>query len=745
MVFFGIGNLGFGQISISSTSPVTENFTIGTLATASLPSNWKISPAGASSPTWSAAGNLTATVNAASSGSPTASGAYNWGNATTTTDRAIGISSSGSYASPNSIMAYYKNTSGIQINDIEMSFDYERYRINSAACSITFFTSTDGVVWTARTAGDSGAFSTGSSAYNFTTGTVVSKSFTLSGLNIPNNGSLYLRWNFNTTGANSQGVGLDNVSLTATFAMTPITWTSTGWSNTVGPDATTDAVIAAPFNTTTHGTITAKNLTIATGGSLTVNSGTNITLTEGLLNTLAATAVVVENNANILQATGTTNLNTGAITVKRNSKALMLLDNVMWGSPVSGQQLQAFSPNTLSNRFYTYNNATNLYSAETATNNFADAKGYLIRMPNDHPTTPTIWEGSFVGVPHSGDYSFTPSATGFHSIANPYPSTVSMTQFAADNTGTITGTLYFWRKTNSTVVLPGYCSWNSGTYVSNGQPGAIADIDGNDILQVGQGFIVNANNTNPILFKNTQRTANNDNQNYKTTNATASADEKHRVWLNLTSPSGSFSQMAFGYMTNATNEVDSYDGESFNDGNVSLSSLISNQKFVIQGRALPFVNTDLVPLNFKVNAAGNYTISIDNVDGLFANNGQAIYLRDALLNTEVNLSTTNYSFASAQGEFNNRFVVAFTPQTLGNSQFNANTVVIYKNNNNVVVNSGNVTMESVKVFDLTGRLLIDRNNINDTNATLSVDARNQVILVQVKDINGNTVSKKVIN
>jgi hypothetical protein len=364
-------------------------------------------------------------------------------------------------------------------------------------------------------------------------------------------------------------------------------------------------------------------------------------------------------------------------------------------------------------------------------------------MPNTHPTTPTVWEGSFVGVPHSGDYSYTP-AIGFNSVANPYPSTMSMAAFVADNP-TISGTLYFWRKTNSTVVLPGYCSWNSGTYVSNGQPGAISDAVGNDMLQVGQGFIVKATATTGVLFKNTQRTGNNDNQNYKTTNTTASADEKHRVWLNLTSPSGSFSQMAFGYMTNATNEVDSYDGESFNDGNVSLSSLISNQKFVIQGRALPFVNTDLVPLNFKVNAAGNYTIAIDNVDGLFANNGQAIYLRDTLLNTEVNLSTTNYSFASAQGEFNNRFVVAFTPQTLGNSQFNANTVVIYKNNNNVVVNSGNVAMESVKVFDLTGRLLIDRNNINDTTATLLVDARNQVILVQVKDINGNTVSKKVIN
>lgn len=741
MVFFGIGNLGFGQITISSTTPVVENFAIGTSATASLPSNWKMSPAGDSAPTWLTGGNFTATTQAASTGAPNSGGRYNWGNGTTTTDRAIGFMASGSYANPNSVMAFYSNTSGLQINDLAISFDYERYRINSAVCSITFFTSTDGTTWTARTAGDSGAFSTATNAYNFTTGTVVSKSFTLSGLNIPNNGSIYLRWNFNTTGSNSQGIGLDNVSLTPTFA---ITWNGSVWSNTVGPDATTDAVITGTYSTSVNGTFTAKKLTISTGGSLTVNSGTNITLTEGLVNSLTAAAVVVENNANIVQTTGTTNVNTGAITVKRNSNPLMLLDYGMWGSPVSGQQLQAFSPATLSNRFYSYNTTTNIYTAETATNNFADGKGYLIRMPNDHPTTPTIWTGSFVGVPHSGDYTFTP-AVGFNSVANPYPSTISMATFVADNP-TITGTLYFWRKTNSTTILPGYCSWNNGTYVSNGQPGAISDVVGNDMLQVGQGFIVNATATTGVLFKNTQRTANNDNQNYKASaNATASAEEKNRVWLNLTSANGSFSQTAFGYMTNATNGVDSYDGESFNDGNVAISSLIADQKFVIQGKALPFVNTDLVPLYFKVNQAGNYTIAIDNVDGLFANNGQAVYLRDALLNTEVNLSAAAYSFASAQGEFNNRFVVAFTPQTLGNSEFSVNTVVVYKNNNTVIVNSGNVAMESVKVFDLTGRLLLDKKNINNTTTALSVDAKNQVILVQVKDINGNTVSKKVIN
>ena len=528
-----------------------------------------------------------------------------------------------------------------------------------------------------------------------------------------------------------------------------VTWNGTAWSNTVGPDATLDAIIAGAYNTAANGAISANKLTIATGGSLTVNSGTNVTLANGLVNTLAATAVVVENNANILQTTGTTNTNLGAITVKRTTNSLMLLDYVMWGSPVANQQLQAFSPSTLSTRFYSYNTATNAYSSETATSNFTNAKGYLIRLPNDHPTTPTTWTGSFVGVPNSGNYTFTP-AVGFNAVANPYPSTLSMASFVTDNP-TITGTLYFWRKTNSLTILPGYCSWNNGTYVSNGQPGAISDAAGNDMLQVGQGFIVNATATTGILFRNTQRTADTAGQTYRsasteTTSSPVTTDEKHRIWLNLTSTNGSFSQTAFGYMSNATNYLDQYDGLSFNDGNVSLTSLIADQKHVIQGKALPFATTDLVPLNYKVDQAGNFTIAIDNVDGLFSNNGQAIYLRDALLNTETNLTTTSYTFASAQGEFNNRFTIAYMPnQALVNDEFTENSVVIYKNDNKIVVNSGNATMQSVKVFDLTGRLLVDKKDINATSTTLSVNAENQVILVQVKDINGSVVSKKVIN
>ena len=204
------------EISLTTLS-TNENFdAIGTTATASLPAGWVMSAAGVSAPVYAASTNLTAVTQQASSGSPSTGARYNWGNGTTTSDRAIGFMTSGSYASPNSIMVGYVNNTGGTIGSVTVTFDCERYRINTAAAQVNFYYSTDGSTWTAATTGDSGAFSTGASAYNFTSGTVVSKSVPLTGLNLAAGSKIYFRWNFNTTGASSQGLGLDNFTLTAT-------------------------------------------------------------------------------------------------------------------------------------------------------------------------------------------------------------------------------------------------------------------------------------------------------------------------------------------------------------------------------------------------------------------------------------------------------------------------------------------------------------------------------------------------
>jgi hypothetical protein len=177
-----------------------------------------------------------------------------------------------------------------------------------------------------------------------------------------------------------------------------ITWDGTSWSNTTGPSNTDIAVFTG--NYTINSDLSVCSMSVTNNAILTVTSGNNVSL-YGALNVDTGSKFILENNANLLQSTTVANTGGGSTIVKRNTAALKLNDYVLWSSPVSGQQLQSFSPKTLSTRFYTFDGlkgTEGLYVSESPTNSFVTGKGYLIRMPGDHPTTPTIWNGVFTNL-----------------------------------------------------------------------------------------------------------------------------------------------------------------------------------------------------------------------------------------------------------------------------------------------------------------------------------------------------------
>ena len=264
----------------------------------------------------------------------------------------------------------------------------------------------------------------------------------ISGLdNVP---TCFVRLTVNGASGNLGNNRFDNIKFKASIF--EVTWDGTEWSNTVGPDATINAIIQGPYVTATNGAFTAKNLTIATGGSLTISSGTTINVINALNNQLSSAAVLIENNGNLIQSSNVTN--TGSITVHRESNELMRLDYTLWSSPVDGQNLLDFSSLTLLNRFYIYNPTTNLYnSVVPSVTDFSEGIGYLIRMPNNHPILPTVWQGTFEGVPHNGNVLLTVANNTFNAVGNPYPSTIDADAFIDVNG--ITSPLYFWRKTNN--------------------------------------------------------------------------------------------------------------------------------------------------------------------------------------------------------------------------------------------------------------------------------------------------------
>ena len=512
------------------------------------------------------------------------------------------------------------------------------------------------------------------------------------------------------------------------------TWNGSTWSNGV-PSAALDAIIAENFSSTSSGDtagFTAKTLTVNSSKTFTINSGHNVTVAGAITNN-NGTFNVENNNANLVQ-TNVSATNTGSIVVKRNSANIQLYDYTLWSSPVAGQNLKSFSPNTLDSRFYNYDSSQNLYSAvNPLTTEFATATGYLIRAPNSWTaSTPTTFNGAFTGVPNNGTITLSGlTANSFYAVGNPYPSSISATSFINGNT--TGGTLYFWRKTNGA---------NGSAYATRTNAGGTASggLTPTDDIGVGQGFIVKTGaSATTLSFNNTMRTSSNSLVFLRTN------EERNRYWLNLNTPTEFICQTLVAYMPEATASFDNaIDGKYINDAPVALTSLINSEEYTIQGRALPFSTTDSVLLGFKTNIAGNYTISIDHVDGFFST-GQVIFLKDNLLNTVNDLSAGSYSFASAVGTFNSRFEIVYQ-RVLGvnNPEFTSNNVVVFNDKGDIRINSGSAVMEQVRIYDLQGRLLVDKKQINTTETKITTTAANQVLLIEITALNGQKVTKKII-
>ena len=586
---------------------------------------------------------------------------------------------------------------------------------------------------------------------------------------------------YTVTATNSYGCSA-SASTAPVVAGATTTRTNNGWTN--GEPTNTKAVIFDQ-NYTIAEDLNACSITVNPNVNVIVQSNKTVTL-EGAVNVETGGSFTLNNNAALLQ-NGTTNPNTDAIVVKRNSSAIKRLDYTLWSSPVAGQGVYAFSPTTLKNRFYTYNTATDAYSAvpftltnlqypapmspsntndgingtDTSNIQFATAKGYLIRTPWNHPTSPAVFAGQFTGVPNSGDITVQMSlaGAGYNAVGNPYPSKLNVAKFI-DGNPNITGTLYFWRKTNNANTTT-YAMLTKMAYAANPTVGGDTGTGffntsngnaANWVINVGQGFFVQANTANNELYFNNdmRRGSSNDNQFFRTNGENEDSTDEFITdgiyWLNLSDATNPISQMAVGYSQNATLDFDrGIDGKNINN-DMYLASLINGEDYAIQGRS-SFVDTDEVPLSFKVATAGNYTISIDQSSGIFSQ-GQVIYLKDNVQNTIHNLSESGaYNFTTAAGTFAERFEVVYANSALGVDKptFNENQVVVYKNENSLfVVNTGSVEMSSIKVFDIRGRLLTTQNNINASQTSIQVDVPTQVLLLQITSLDGVVVTKKVI-
>jgi endonuclease I len=511
---------------------------------------------------------------------------------------------------------------------------------------------------------------------------------------------------------------------------TTTTWNGTAWNNGT-PNKNVKAIISG--NYTSSGNLDACSLDVTGTAQVVLQTNHIFTIVRGI-NVASTANFTVQNNANLIQINNATNI--GNITLLKNSANLLRLDYTAWSSPVANQNLLSFSPQTLTNRFYTYNpgattTATAYSAINPATNSFTTGKGYLIRSPNNwSSSTSSPFNGQFIGVPNNGEY-FSAIQLGYNLVGNPYAASIDGNHFIATNR--TVENLYFWTHTTQATggiyTVNNFASYTTLGGVASAAGGAIPD----GSIKPGQGFYLYTSENENVWFHNSLRFNTINTQFFKQDNS------KDIFRLNLSSTEKKFNQILIGYTEKASNDFDlGIDGKIFEYDDAMLYSLLNNEKFVIQGKG-NFTEEDIVYLGLKVKNKGLYSIFFENKEGIFTT--QNVYLKDNSTGSISDLSQP-YFFMSEEGTFNNRFEIIYKKDK--NVRVAENNVISISNENSITITSSQKEMANVIVFDILGKEIKNQKG-NSSNFEIQFNKNNQVLLLEITMKDGSILHQKIIH
>lgn len=562
-----------------------------------------------------------------------------------------------------------------------------------------------------------------------------------------------------------------------------VTWDGINWSDL--PTINKKAIIGADYDTKIHGSFQACALTISNKAVLSVEAENTVTVQNEIL-TREGSSIIVRNEANLIQINDEV-VNKGDLTVERKAN-LKRLDYIYWASPVQGQDLKQFSPGTVDTRFYTYNEANNLFESiapkntvfgNNATGFESAAKGYAIRASNYYPAATAtkdapmqVFNAVFKGIPNNGLIHFSLKyqtmvgksvGNGHNLIGNPYPSNIDFDQLVADNKDLIKGTAYFWTNINSNPSMQGgsypkegsinnYAVLNGAGSIpaTQGRTGGLMSKKPTNIIEVGQGFIVQAKKEGVLTFKNAYRTDAAHGVFFNKGTAGNKQPRLDRYWLELKTPLDVVTTALVAYVEQASDEYeDRYDAPLLSVGSDALFTTVDDYRLGIQGRGYPLQKTDVVHLGAGFYEAGEYTLSVSSSEGIFED-GQSVYLKDKQTGMITNLTTNSYTFTAAKGLVDDRFELLYQVEnTLGTTVSSKDQPVVYRSENDFVVQSKTHKIAQIEVYETTGQLIM---SLKPHQKEIRIDATNwtsgmyvlKITTASLGNQNGTVMTKKIV-